>query len=89
MAKESSLKKDVEHKAMEKQEVGMKISIGETQKGKQASVYTVKELAEQADILFGTRPECIMTALRTEKKTEFTVDEARNLVKKFLKREVK
>jgi len=52
MAKESSLKKDVEHKAMEKQEVGMKISIGETQKGNQASVYTVKELAEQADILF-------------------------------------
>lgn len=89
MAKESSLKKDVEHKAMEKQEVGMKISIGETQKVKQASVYTVKELAEQADILFGTRPECIMAALRTEKKTEFTVDEARNLVKKFLKREVK
>lgn len=89
MAKKSSLKKDVEHKAMEKQEVGMETSIGETQRGKQASVYTVKELAEQADILFGTRPECIMAALRTEKKTEFTVDEARNLVKKFLKREVK
>lgn len=67
----------------------METSIGGTQRGKQASVYTVKELAEQADILFGTRPECIMTALQAEKKTEFTVDEARDLVKKFLKREVK
>ena len=67
----------------------METSIGGTQRGKQASVYTAKELAEQADTLFGTRPECIMAALRTEKKTEFTVDEARDLVKKFLKREVK
>lgn len=67
----------------------METSIREIPKGKQASVYTAKELAEQADTLFGTRPECIMAALRTEKKTEFTVDEARDLVKKFLKREVK
>ena len=89
MAKETILKRDVGQEAKKEQKAGIETSVGGIQKGKQVSVYASKELAEQADILFGTRPECVMAALSTVKKAEFSVEEAKELVRKFLKREVR
>ncbi len=59
------------------------------QKTAQQSVYSIGELAANANKLFGTRQECVMTALKTAGKTEFTVSEAKVLVLEFLKKEVK
>lgn len=52
------------------------------------SVYSIAELSGATTAL-GTRPECIMAALRESEKTEFTLPEAKQIVNKFLKREVK
>ncbi len=59
------------------------------QKVFQGSVYSVNELAANAKKVFGTRQECIMAALRAAGKTECTVAETKEIVEKFLKREVR
>lgn len=51
--------------------------------------YPVSDLAANAKKIFGTRPECVSAALRSAEKTECTVSEAKVIVEKFLKREVK
>ncbi len=51
------------------------------------SVYPVDELASNAKV-FGSRPECVMAALRAAGKTECTVAEAREILEQFLTREV-
>ena len=58
-------------------------------KTEQQSVHQVSELAANAKGLFGTRQECVMTALKAAGKTECTVAEAKEIVGKFLKREVR
>lgn len=59
------------------------------QKPKQESVYSVKELAANARGIFKTRPECVMAALKSAGKTEYTVLEAKEIVERFLKKEVR
>lgn len=61
---------------------------GEKAPGRESS-YTAGELAANARKLFGTRPECVMAALKAAGKQECTVPEAEGIVKKYLKREVR
>lgn len=53
-----------------------------------ASTYTAAEL-EDASRRFNVPKECITAALKEQKKTAFTMDEADAIVKNFLIREVK
>jgi len=53
------------------------------------SAYPVSDLAVNAKKIFGTRQECVLAALKAAGKTECTVSEAKGIVEKFLKREVK
>ena len=59
------------------------------QKTKQESTYSVNELAANAGKIFKTRQECVAAALKAVGKTECTVTEAKKIVEKFMKREVK
>ncbi len=59
------------------------------QKASQESVYSASELAANAKKVFGTRQECVAAALKVAGKTECTVTEAKEILGKFLKREVK
>ncbi|MCX4271629.1 hypothetical protein [uncultured Acetatifactor sp.] len=58
-------------------------------KAEKESVYPVGDLAANARKIFGTRQECVSAALRAAGKTECTVSEAKAIVEKFLKKEVK
>lgn len=53
--------------------------------------YTVSELAAAADKVLGrpVAPECVVAALKIAGKTEVTIQEAKDLVNKFLKKEVR
>lgn len=53
-----------------------------------ASVYTARELAENAKALFNTMPECVTAALRFAGVTACTIEEAKTIVKNFLNQEV-
>ncbi len=53
-----------------------------------AATYKVSELAAQARQIFGTTPEVVTVALRTAGKEAATVEEARDIVRVFLDREV-
>ena len=53
-----------------------------------ASIYTVRELAENAKALFNTMPECVTAALRFAGITSCTIEEAKAIVKNFLNQEV-
>lgn len=86
MAKEE-LKDDRAAEAAEK--TGTAQTVRRGQKPPQESVYSVDELAASAKKVFKTRQECVLAALKSAGKTECTVTEAREIVKKFLKEEVK
>lgn len=79
MAKETS--KDV--KAAETAE--SKAEVAQDQK----SIYSAGEFALNARKIFGTRQECVVAALKAAGKSECTISEAKEIVDKFLKREVK
>jgi hypothetical protein len=89
MAKETQ--KDA--KAAEAQETKEGTAQGkEEEDGKQPvneSVYPASELAANAKKIFGTRQECVMAALKAAGKKGYTVTEAKGIVEKFVKREVK
>lgn len=53
------------------------------------AVYSVKELAANARKLFGTRQECVTAALKAAGKSECTIAEAKEIVGRFLKKEVR
>ena len=59
-----------------------------TEKRKE-SVYSASELANNAFALFETRPECVTAALKADNKTECTLSRAKEIVEKFIKKEVK
>ena len=52
-------------------------------------VYSASEFAANAKKIFGTRQECVLVALKTAGKSECTVSEAKEIVEKFLGKEVK
>lgn len=51
-------------------------------------VYSASEFAANAKKIFGTRQECVAVALKAAGKSECTVSEAKEIVEKFLGREV-
>lgn len=55
------------------------------------SVYTVQELIDNAESVFGrgTKRECVAAAFRFAGKTQATREEAKKIVENFLKKEVK
>lgn len=59
------------------------------QKVQKESMYSIKELAVNARKIFGTRQECVVAALKVDGKSQYTVSEAKVIVEKFLKKEVK
>lgn len=59
------------------------------QKTQKESMYSIKELAANARKIFGTRQECVVAALKVDGKSQYTVSEAKVIVEKFLKKEVK
>ena len=88
MAKETTKEARATETAETKVEVVQEASQKE-QKASRESVYSASELAANAKKVFGTRQECVAVALKAAGKTECTVTEAKEIVGKFLKREVK
>ena len=88
MAKETTKEARATETAETKVEVVQEASQKE-QKASLESVYSASELAANAKKVFGTRQECVAAALKAAGKTECTVTEAKEIVGKFLKREVK
>ena len=89
MAKETSKVVGTAETAETKEEVAQEQATKKEQKTLQESVYPASELAANAKKVFGTRQECVAAALKAAGKTECTVTEAKEIVGKFLKREVK
>ncbi|MDE7354602.1 MAG: hypothetical protein K2O06_16360 [Acetatifactor sp.] len=89
MAKETSKVVETAETAETKAEVAQEQATKKEQKTLQESVYSTSELAANAKKVFGTRQECVAAALKAAGKTECTVTEAKEIVGKFLKREVK
>ncbi len=54
-----------------------------------ASMYTAADLTDAARTRFGVPPEVVKAALRDAGKDKVTMAEAREIVMKFMKREVK
>ncbi len=88
MAKETTKEARAAETAETKAEVAREAPRKE-QKASLESVYSANELAANAKKVFGTRQECVAVALKAAGKTECTVTEAKEIVGKFLKREVK
>lgn len=88
MAKETTKEARAAETAETKAEVVQEAPQKE-QKALRESVYSASELAANAKKVFGTRQECVAAALKAAGKTECTVTEAKEIVGKFLKREVK
>lgn len=55
---------------------------------KQESTYTIDEFCSNAQVLFGTMPECVMAALKEKGIKECKKSEAERIVKQFIKKEV-
>lgn len=53
------------------------------------SFYTLEELSENAKQLFGVRAECVVAALKATGIRECTVSKAKEIIKAFMKKEVK
>ncbi len=53
------------------------------------ALYNASELAAQARKIFSTTPEVVTAALRTAGKEAAAVEEAREIIRTFLNREVK
>lgn len=89
MSKEIS--KDVKVSgSIEKNAEAMQEQVAERyQKAASDPVYSASEFADNAKKIFGTRQECVVAALKAAGKSECTVSEAKMIVGKFLKREVK
>lgn len=51
--------------------------------------YTAKELAEAAETMFHTKPECVIAAFHVAGIEKATVAKAQDIITKFLTKEVK
>ena len=89
MAKETSKEARAAETADTKAEAVQARAPIKKQKNLQESAYPAGELAANAGKVFGTRQECVAAALKAAGKMECTVTEAKEIVEKFLKREVK
>lgn len=89
MAKETSKDAKVAESNENKADAMAEHASKNEKKSPRESVYTINELAANAKKVFGTRQECVMAALKAAGKIECTVAEAKVIIEKFLKREVK
>ena len=55
----------------------------------QEAEYTVQELAEAAETVFKTKPECVIAAFRVAGVEKATKTKANDIVTKFMAKEVK
>lgn len=51
--------------------------------------YSIQEFAEGAETIFQVKKECVIAALKAADITACTVSKARDVVQKFMKKEVK
>lgn len=89
MARETSKDVKATGTAENKAEVAQEQTPKKEQKTMQEAVYSLGEFAASARKIFETRQECVVAALKAAGKTECTISEAKEIVDKFLKREVK
>lgn len=88
MAKETKDARTAE--TAEKKAVAVQEQVsGKEQKAPREPAYPVGELAAGAKKVFGVRQECVLAALKAVGKPDYTVAEAKEIVERFLKREVK
>lgn len=64
------------------------VTLTENSVAKQESVYTIDEFCRNAQVLFGTMPECVGAALKEKGIKECEKIEAEKIVKQFMKKEV-
>ncbi len=60
-----------------------------SEKKEHESLYTIEELSANAKQLFGVRTECVVAALKAVGIKECTVFKAKEIISKFMKKEVK
>lgn len=89
MARETSKDVKATGTAENKAEVVQEQTPKKEQRTAQEAVYSLSEFAVNAVEIFETRQECVAAALKAAGKTECTISEAKEIVDKFLKREVK
>ena len=89
MAKETSKVVGTAETAETKAEVAQERTSKKGSRAANDPVYSAGEFAANARKIFGTRQECVVAALKAAGKSECTVSEAKQIVEKFLKREVK
>lgn len=89
MAKETSKDVKVAETAENKADVTQEQVPKQEPKAAKEPVYPAGEFAVNARKIFGTRQECVVAALKAAGKSACTVSEAKEIVEKFLKREVK
>ncbi|MCI8371496.1 MAG: hypothetical protein HFI75_03705 [Lachnospiraceae bacterium] len=53
------------------------------------SEYSVQEFAEGAETIFQVKKECVIAALKAADITSCTISQAKDVVQKFMKKEVK
>lgn len=92
MAKETSKDVKAAETAETKVEITAEAAQAQTsrkeQKPTQEAVYAASEFVSAAKKIFGKSPECVAAALKAAGKAECTISEAKEIVEKFLKREV-
>lgn len=88
MAKETSKDIKTAETAENKAEVASAQVSKKASKPAKEPVYSAGEFAANAREIFGARQECVVAALKAAGKSEYTVSEAKEIVRKFLKREV-
>lgn|GEM_PF-866280 len=57
-------------------------------RGKEVSRYSREELLASTEALFGVKREVLLAALVGDKRTEYSVDEVKNLINEFSQRKV-
>lgn len=55
----------------------------------QESLYTMQEFAQNSKKLFGVEREVVITAFKMANKLEATLSEAKEIVEKFIRKEIK
>ena len=89
MAKEISKDAKAAENTESKAEVTQEQAPKKGQKPAKGPIYSVSEFVANAKGIFGTRQECVLAALKAAGGSEYTVSEAKEIVEKFLGREVK
>lgn len=85
-AKEKSIIAEIGSKA-EKERTEVKIKLESVKQTE--SIYTVEELSANSRQLFDVRTECVIAALKAADIKTCTVSKAKEIIKKFMDKEVR